>query len=154
MTCKTCRIIAGLLALLCAGLVYRFVFHGSGIPGADGRTVIVLEPDERSLVLSEMRGFLENVQQITAGIAEDDLQRAAKHARQSGRNAAQSVPGSLMGKLPLSFKQLGLDTHTKFDELALDAEQLGDRDHTLLQLNTLLLNCVACHAAYRFEAPQ
>jgi cytochrome c556 len=56
-----------------------------------------------------------------------------------------------MGKLPLAFKQLSVDTHAKFDELALDAEQLGDPDHTLAQLNRLMQNCVSCHAAYRFE---
>ena len=64
-----------------------------------------------------------------------------------------AVPGSLVGKLPLAFKKLGFDTHARFDELALDAEQLGDRDHALAQLNAILMNCVACHAAYRFEVP-
>jgi hypothetical protein len=54
-----------------------------------------------------------------------------------------------MGKLPLAFKQLGLETHSGFDALALDAEQLGDPAHTLTQLAGLLQNCVACHAAYR-----
>lgn len=154
MTCKTCWVIVGLLTMLSAGIIYQFVIRGSVSSGTDGRTAILLEPGERDLVLSEMRVFLESVQQITGGIAEDDLQRVAQYARQSGRNAAQAVPGSLMGKLPLPFKQLGMDTHTKFDELALDAEQLGDREHTLPQLNTLLQNCVACHAAYRIETVQ
>ncbi|MGB5472422.1 MAG: hypothetical protein WBQ78_02965 [Gammaproteobacteria bacterium] len=154
MMCKTCWSIAALLALLSAGVIYKFGFQGSVSPGTDGRTAILLEPGERDLVLSEMRVFLESTQQITAGIAGNDMPRAAQHARRSGRAAQQAVPGSLMGKLPLSFKQLGLDTHTKFDELALDAEQLGDQDHTLSQLNTLLQNCVACHAAYRIELAQ
>jgi cytochrome c556 len=52
----------------------------------------------------------------------------------------------------MSFKQLGLDTHTRFDQMALDAEQLGDREHTLSQLSSLLQNCVACHAAYRIAS--
>ncbi len=150
MQCKSCWVIVGLLAMLSAGVIYRFVIQGSVAPGTESRTVILLEPAERDLVLGEMRMFMDNVQQVTAAISEDDLQRAAQYARQSGRAAQQAVPGSLMGKLPLSFKQLGFDTHTKFDELALDAEQLGDRDHALSQLNILLQNCVSCHAAYRF----
>ena len=46
---------------------------------------------------------------------------------------------------------LGFDTHRKFDTLALDAEQLGDPDHSLEQLAELMSNCVACHAAYRID---
>ncbi len=49
----------------------------------------------------------------------------------------------------MGLKQLGLDTHRKFDRLALDVEQLGDKRQTLEQLGTLLRNCVGCHAAYR-----
>ncbi len=67
---------------------------------------------------------------------------------------SQGVPGTLMGKLPLEFKKLGFDTHTRFDQLALDAEQLGDPGHSLTQLAELMQNCVACHAAYRFEVEQ
>jgi len=51
----------------------------------------------------------------------------------------------------LEFKKLGCDTHTKFDALALDAEQLGNTKHTLEQLATLMNNCVACHAAYQIQ---
>jgi cytochrome c556 len=56
-----------------------------------------------------------------------------------------------MGKLPMEFKQLGFDTHTKFDQLALDAEQMGDKDQVLEQVGKLMQNCVACHAAYRID---
>lgn len=149
MNCKSCWLVTALLAIALGVLVYKFVFHGSVSSATDGRTAILLGPGERDLVLSEMRVFLESTQQILAGIAENDLEHAAGHARRSGRAAQQAVPGSLMGKLPLAFKQLGLETHTGFDELALDAEQLGDREHTLSQLTVLLQNCVACHAAYR-----
>ena len=74
-----------------------------------------------------------------------------QHSRRVGRSAQQEVSSSLRDKLPMAFKQLGQDTHTGFDQMALDAEQLGDREHTLSQLGSLLQNCVACHAAYRIE---
>ena len=61
------------------------------------------------------------------------------------------IPGTLVGKLPVQFKKLGFDTHAKFDQLALDAEEFGDSDHALSQLSTLMKNCTACHAAYRFD---
>lgn len=149
--CRFCWATVVILALISTGITYKFVFQGDVTESNDGRTAILLDKSERDLVLSEMRVFLESLQQITSGITNDDMQLVAASARKSGMGAQTQVPGSLVGKLPLSFKQLGFDTHTKFDELALDAEQLGDRDHTLSQMNALLDNCVACHAMYRFE---
>ena len=75
----------------------------------------------------------------------------ADAARKSGKTAQAEVPGSLVGKLPLPFKKLGGDTHMKFDQLAMDAEDLGDAEHALQQLSTLMNNCVSCHAAYRID---
>jgi len=53
----------------------------------------------------------------------------------------------------MQFKQSGSDTHARFDQLALDAEEFGDGGHVLSQLATLLQNCVSCHAAYRIDIP-
>jgi mono/diheme cytochrome c family protein len=98
-----------------------------------------------------MWAFLASVQLITQGIANKDTPLIAGNARSVGRASQQAVPGSLMGKLPLAFKQLGQDMHKQFDLLALDTEQLEDENHTLLQLGELMQNCVACHAAYRLD---
>lgn len=150
--CKICWGTVVLLVLVSTGVIYKFIIQGDVMESDDGRTAIQLNSNERDLVLSEMRVFLESVQQITSGLSNNDMELVAEYARKSGRNAQMEVPGSLIGKLPISCKKLGFDTHAKFDELALDAEQLGDRDHTLSQMNTLLKNCVACHDAYRFDA--
>lgn len=144
-----CFGVIGLLLLVIAGGVYKFIFQGSVSSSTDGRTAIHLDAGERDMILAEMRAFLASVQQVTAGISENDLQRVAEHARKSGKAAQAAVPGTLMGKLPMQFKQLGLDTHTKFDQLAMDVEDLGDGNHALAQLSTLMQNCVGCHAAYR-----
>jgi len=106
---------------------------------------------ERDLVLAEMRAFLASVQQITQGVADNDMQRVAENARKAGKAAQGDVPGSLVGKLPLQFKKLGFDTHAKFDQLALDAEDLGDAGQVSAQLAILLQNCVDCHAIFRIE---
>ena len=103
---------------------------------------------EQQRVIKE---HLESVQQITHGISANDMKLVATSASSVGLASQQAVPGSLIGKLPLSFKKLGRDTHAKFDELALDAGQFGDSGHSLYQLGKLMQNCVACHAAYRFE---
>jgi hypothetical protein len=141
-----------MLVLVILGGTYKFVFQGATSKGSDGRTAINLTVSERDLVLEEMRGFLISVQQITQGISEDDMQKVTKAAKAVGGAAQQSVPGSLMGKLPLAFKKLGFDTHDKFDALALDSGSLGDGKQALKQLTILMKNCVACHEIYKLEA--
>ena len=149
--CKTCWSIVIIMSLVTVGMAYKFILQGEIIEEPDSRTTILLTQKERDLVLFEMRVFLQSVQQITSGISADDMNLVASSARKSGRNAQIAVPGTLIGKLPIAFKKLGFDTHAKFDELALDAEQLGDGEHTITQLGTLLENCVSCHSAYKFN---
>jgi len=135
-------------------MVYKFILSGDVIKSEDGRLAVQLTTDERDLVLNEMRTFLDSVQKITHGVAKNDFSAASKAARIVGRAAQQEIPGSLVGKLPLEFKKLGFDTHSKFTQLALDAEQLADTEHTMNQLSELLNNCVACHATYKFEVAE
>jgi len=147
--CKFCwgTVTALALVILIAG--YKFMVEGSVVPSNDGRVAIQLSESERDLVLDEMRSFLTSVQVITRALGEKDMDAIAKAARSVGMAAQKGVPTSLMGKLPMAFKKLGFDTHQRFDQLALDAEQLGDGEHTLDQLSTLMENCVGCHAGHK-----
>ncbi|MDH5572648.1 MAG: hypothetical protein OEY89_12860 [Gammaproteobacteria bacterium] len=149
--CKTCWTLVLVLSIAVAGMAYKFIIAGDAILSSDGRQAIQLSDSERNLVLTEMRTFLSSAQAITLALTTEDMGQVAKAARIVGAAAQQAVPGSLIGKLPLEFKKLGFDTHQKFDQLALDAEQLGDREYTMKQLAELMNNCVACHATYRFE---
>jgi hypothetical protein len=151
---RLCWTLTVLLALGLAATLYLFIVRGSVTPASDGRTAILLEPGERDLVLAEMRAFLAATQGVLVAATKGDLVAAAVAARGVGAAAQRGVPAGLMGKLPLGFKQLGFDTHSRFDQLALDAESLSDANQTLTALGELLSNCVACHAAYRIDAPQ
>ena len=146
---KTCSLIIIVLIAIIAGGAYKFIFQGSVAPSSDGRLALQLTPAERDFVLFEMRTFLNSVQKITDGVLKKDFELIATSAKEVGATAQNIMPGTLVGKLPLAFKQLGFDTHTRFDQIALDAEQLGDEEHTLTQLSELMQNCVACHATYR-----
>ncbi|MDH5354545.1 MAG: hypothetical protein OEY09_08895 [Gammaproteobacteria bacterium] len=148
---KLCTVIVVILLAVIAGGAYKFLIQGSVVESSDGRLAIQLNASERDLVLQEMRTFLATIQQVTQGITENDMVLIAESARKVGSAAQGAVPGTLMGKLPMEFKQLGFDTHTKFDQLAMDAEDLGDGSHALGQLSTLIQNCVSCHAVYRIE---
>lgn len=149
--CRLCWGISFLLVISLFAGIYKFGIQGSTAPSTDGRNALLLPPEERDLVLAEMRGFLISVQQITEGISAKDMKLVAEAASKVGASTAQEVPASLMGKLPLDFKKLGLDTHEKFDVLALDAKQVGDPNHSLQQLSKLMNNCLACHQIYRID---
>lgn len=150
--CKLCWTISIILLFAVSAMTYKFIISGSVAPSSDGRQALLLEPAERDLVLAEMRAFLETVQTITAAVGEKDMPKIVAAAHKVGAAAQQAVPGSLVGKLPLSFKKLGFDTHRKFDLLAMDAETLEDPQHALQQLSVLMQNCVGCHAVYRIDA--
>lgn len=148
---KKCTVIIVFLMLVIGGGIYKFIFQGSVSESTDGRMAVHLDAGETDLVLMEMRMFLDAVQQIVKGVNENDMKLVAEAARKVGKEAQLAVPGTLMGKLPIELKKLGFDTHTKFDQLAMDAEELGDSGHAMEQLATLMQNCVACHAAYRLD---
>jgi len=148
---KKCFAMIALLLLVIVGGVYKFIFQGSVTESTDGRFLIQLSAGERDLVLEEMRAFLDRVQKITKAATENDMKMVAESARKVGKAAQAAVPGTLVGKLPIAFKKLGFDTHIKFDELALNAEDFGDSNQVLIQLSNLMQNCVACHATYRID---
>jgi len=56
-----------------------FFIHGSTSAGSDGRTAIVLQPAERDLVLSEMRGLLSSTQGILEGANKGDVKLIIQH---------------------------------------------------------------------------
>ena len=152
-----------LVVLLGAALIAVLVFFGvigrATAPDAastDKRARLPLSVAERDIVLGEMRGLLTSSQTILDAALNNDLKRAAQAARAAGMGEVEHIPveikGPLIGKLPLEFKQLGFSVHRDFDQIALDAESLGDRDHTLKQLAQLMRKCVACHASYAIAA--
>lgn len=129
-----------------------FFVRGQTRVAPDGRTAVLLAPDERDLVLTEMRDMLGTVQGIVDGVTAENLKQVAQAARASGMAAAADVNPALMAKLPLEFKEFGLNLHKRFDEIATDADSGASREHILARLSTQLSTCVGCHASYRIEA--
>ena len=118
---------------------------------ADTRTVIELSPQHRALVLNEMRQFLSGLQQITAALSRDDMDAVTEAARSLGVAMTRQVPADLKRALPQGFRTLGHQVHSQFDQIALDAESLGDSSHALSQLGDTLSQCVACHNTYQIR---
>jgi hypothetical protein len=139
-------IVAALLVVI-AVLAWKFIVAGSTLPGDDGRTIVVLEPGERALMLREMRGFVDGVQRIADALARDDRQAVAAASRELGTVKAHDVPAAMLGKLPLEFKQLAFGVHRGFDAIAQDTAAAPQQ--TLRQLADVMRNCTACHERYR-----
>ena len=152
MSTRSLSAAAIILWLLTAATALYFFVRGQTHVAPDGRTAMQLAPDERDLVLTEMRGMLASVQIIVDGVIAGDMKRVAQAAHDSGMAAAADVNPALMAKLPLEFKQLGLGLHRRFDDLAKAAESGASREQVLTSLNAQLLACVGCHASYRIEA--
>ena len=138
------RVIAGFVFLTISSACIAGDAH-------DKRKKLYLNEEERSHVLAEMRMFLTSVQQITRGVSEEDMKRVIEYAKKSGRAGGGGAPSTLGKKLPKQFRILGLQTHTKFDQLAMDAADLEDPGHALSQLSSLMKNCISCHASYQIE---
>jgi hypothetical protein len=122
-------------------------------PAHDDRVMLELTEAERALVLDEMRLFLGGIGQLSGALGRQDMAAVTEAARAMGLKLAHEMPPALREKLPQDFRQLGASVHRDFDQIALDADSLGDVSHSLSQLSATLQKCVACHAAYQIRTP-
>ena len=141
-----------LLAIIVSGMGYKFI-SGSVAPSDDGRTSVILNKDERNLVLAEMRAFLVSVQAISQAITENNMDKVVSLATKAGMAAEANTPGSLFRKIPIEMKKLGFGTRKKFDEIAKTAKEQNDTKVLRKQLDSLMNNCIACHAIFRLPEP-
>ena len=110
-----------LWAVTIAVLIWFFA-RGNTSASSDDRTVIMLHPEERELVLSEMRGLLAATQGILEGANQNDMPRVIEAARAAGMVGMADVNMALMSKLPLEFKAVGMGIHHDMDSIAKAAE--------------------------------
>ncbi len=152
MSTRMLSVVAIALWLVTIAIAVFFFVHGQTRLAPDGRTTVLLAPDERNLVLTEMRGMLGAVQGVVDGVSAGDMKQVAQAARASGMAAAADVNPALMAKLPLDFKELGLSVHKRFDKIATESDSGASREQVLASLSTQLSACVACHMVYRIGA--
>jgi hypothetical protein len=153
MKSTLCRIMLGLwiLTMVVAGW---FFVRGWTVPGANGRTQIVLAPAERDLILGEMRMLLKAVHGVVTGLGGQDQAadrtQMEQAARSAGMGMAADVNPALMAKLPLPFKQMGMSIHRDMDALADAIAQKETQQQILQRLSSMTARCTTCHDLYRF----
>lgn len=143
--------VALLLWVVTITVLLWFFLRGSTAAGTDDRTAIMLHPEERELVLSEMRGLLVATQGILEGANQGDIPRIIKAARAGGMAGTAEVNPALMAKLPLEFKALGMSVRHEMDEIAKAAEEGQPTSELLKMTSDTLTKCVACHAAWQLK---
>ncbi len=79
------------------------------------------------------------------------METVTREARTLGTSMSHHMPAELKQALPQGFRKMGHAVHNDFDQIALDAESLGDRQHTLSQLGDTLSRCVSCHSMYQIH---
>ncbi len=150
-----CVVAIGLWVLTAAALGWLFV-RGTTAPGTDGRTEVLLAPAERNLILSEMRALLLAIDGILSAMGDPDRAsmktRVAQSARAAGMGMAADNSPTLMAKLPLPFKQMGMSVHRDFDGIADRAEQGAETQEVLRALSSITNRCTTCHAMFRLSA--
>jgi hypothetical protein len=142
-----------LWALTITLLAWIFI-HGNTTTGTDGRTAIILQVSERNLILSEMRGLLSATQGILEGVNQNDMQRIAKASSAAGMIVAADASPTLMAKLPLELKTLGMSVHQDMDAIAKAAENKAPPPEILKMLTNTLTKCIACHATWQLKVAE
>jgi hypothetical protein len=131
-----------------------FFVNGLTIKGTDGRMEILLAPNERDLILGEMRQLLKAVHGVVTGVAGQDQpadrQQMEQAARAAGMGMAADVNPAIMVKLPLPFKQMGMSIHRDMDALADAIAQKETPQQILQRLSSMTARCTTCHDMYRF----
>lgn len=143
-----------LLWVVTVGTGGWFFVKGWTTKGSDGRTEILLAAAERDQILAEMRLLLKAVDGIVRVLGEPqlDLKQMEETARSVGMEMAADTEPSIMAKLPLPFKQMGMSIHQDMDALA-DAVVQGETPQQILRrLSSMTARCTACHDMYRFNA--
>jgi len=131
-----------------------FFVKGWTAKGTDGRTEIMLAPVERDQILAEMRQLLKAVDGVVRGLGkpQPDLKSMEEAARAVGMKMAADTEPTIMAKLPLPFKQMGMSIHHDMDALA-DAIANKETPQDILQRwSSMTARCTACHDMYRFRA--
>ncbi|MEK7868847.1 MAG: hypothetical protein AAB271_00825 [Nitrospirota bacterium] len=131
-----------------------FFVNGWTAKGTDGRMEILLAPNERDLILGEMRQLLKAVHGVVTGVAGQDQpadrQQIEQAARAAGMGMAVDVNPAIMVKLPLPFKQMGMSIHRDMDALADAIAQKETPQQILQRLSSMTARCTTCHDLYRF----
>ena len=144
---KKIAIISFALWIASFGFIFYKIKYGNALM-VDKRMEIGLLPEERQLVLGEIKSLLAGLKGIIKGLSTDDFELVKKSAIGNGMGMAQDINPALIAKLPLSFKTMGMGVHQSFDKLASKIPGANSKE-ILKEVDSIMSSCVACHSAFK-----
>jgi len=144
---KKVAIVSFALWIASVGFIVYKIQYGNAVM-VDKRMEISLLPEERQLVLGEMRSLLAGLKGIIQGLSTEDFEWVKKSAIGNGMGMAQDINPALIAKLPMSFKAMGMGVHKSFDELAAKIPGATSKE-ILKEVDVIMSSCVACHSIFK-----
>jgi len=147
-------LIALFLAACAAGEPATHSGHVAAV--TDTREVVRFPRALRSHTLANMRDHLATLQQVQEALARADYERAADLAEKRLGLSSLEAHGAheVAPYMPQGMQELGTGMHKAASRFAIEASNAGatgDAKPAIAALARLTAQCVACHAAYRFE---
>jgi len=135
----------------CSSMVVSFSVW-SQVPAStestEQRAPVVLRPNEKADLLSDMREYLRGVQLIISALAKNDIDTVSKVASSLGIINIVDRPLNFPTQSGTRFRDLAALVHMNFEELAIDAKTQRDTKAILERLAPLMNRCVTCHETY------
>ena len=119
---------------------------------SDERQALQLTAAEADYVRAGMREHVVDIQALLAGLANHDLDAAARAAHSAGTRALDADPTrppTLGPKLPAAWKSLLQARMRGFDQVAQDIAGTAETGRILSDVSTAMATCVACHATFK-----
>lgn len=114
----------------------------------DKRAPVVLRPNEKTELLTDMREYLRGVQLIVSALAKDDFDSVSRVASSLGIINIVDRPLNFPTQSGTRFRDLAALVHMNFEELAIDAKTNRNAKAILERLAPLMNRCVTCHETY------
>ncbi len=117
----------------------------------DTREVLRLSTSEGAFMMKEMRGLLETMEGVLLALDKGQMQELAKIARKRGMADMVNVPKSFIRKVPKGFKTFARGMHVGWDEIAEEAETMGDKNEVVKLIVAQFSRCTGCHKIYKLK---
>jgi hypothetical protein len=112
---------------------------------------ILVTAEERELMLNEMRFFLDMMYISTDALSRGDMATVARAARRRGTEEMAREPRGLYEKLMPAYRISIEETRKQIDQLADDAEKVGEPQATIKRFSLILYQCNFCHSTFQLR---
>lgn len=137
--------------VFCSAMVASFSVGSQTAPdpnNTEKRTPVVLRPNEKTELLSDMREYLKGVQSIISALVKEDMDTVSAVAESLGIINVIDRPLMFPNASGTRFRDLATLVHINFEEMAMDARTQRNPKATLERLAPLMKRCVNCHENY------